>query len=160
MKQRYYTFIVLGCILHFNTLVFADSSVMKPYPPAEESYKRMVINLPLLVDEDAHKLQLIIGKTIKVDCNLHWFGGQLTEEVAKGWGYTYFVLKSVQGPTSTLMACPPEMKDQETFVQLRGDGNLLRYNSKVPVVVYVPIDFEVHYRIWAASKESELAKEE
>jgi ecotin len=160
MKQRFYKFIVLSSILLFNTFVFADSSGMKLYPPAEEGYKRMVINLPLLVDEDAHKLELIIGKTIKVDCNHHWFGGQLTEEVAKGWGYTYFILKSVQGLASTLMACPPEMKDQETFVQVRGDGNLLRYNSKVPMVVYVPIDFEVHYKIWAASKESELAKEE
>jgi len=160
MKQCFYKFIILSSILLFNTFVFADSSGMKPYPPAEEGYKRMVINLPLLVDEDAHKLELIIGKTIKVDCNHHWFGGQLTEEVAKGWGYTYFILKSVQGLASTLMACPPEMKDQETFVQVRGDGNLLRYNSKVPMVVYVPIDFEVHYKIWAASKESELAKEE
>ncbi|MEY3788639.1 MAG: hypothetical protein RIQ94_1919 [Pseudomonadota bacterium] len=160
MKQRFYKFIVLSSMLLFNTFVFADSSGMKLYPPAEEGYKRMVINLPLLVDEDAHKLELIIGKTIKVDCNHHWFGGQLTEEVAKGWGYTYFILKSVQGLASTLMACPPEMKDQETFVQVRGDGNLLRYNSKVPMVVYVPIDFEVHYKIWAASKESELAKEE
>ncbi|MCX7108441.1 MAG: serine protease inhibitor ecotin [Methylococcales bacterium] len=160
MKQRFYKFIVLSSILLFNTFVFADSSGMKLYPPAEDGYKRMVINLPLLVDEDAHKLELIIGKTIKVDCNHHWFGGQLTEEVAKGWGYTYFILKSVQGLASTLMACPPEMKDQETFVQVRGDGNLLRYNSKVPMVVYVPIDFEVHYKIWAASKESELAKEE
>jgi ecotin len=160
MKQCFYKFIILSSILLFNTFVFADSSGMKPYPPAEEGYKRMVINLPLLVDEDAHKLELIIGKTIKVDCNHHWFGGQLTEEVAKGWGYTYFILKSVQGLASTLMACPPEMKDQETFVQLRGDGNLLRYNSKVPVVVYVPIDFEVHYKIWVASKESELAKED
>jgi len=160
MKQCFYKFIILSSILLFNTFVFADSSGMKPYPPAEEGYKRMVINLPLLADEDAHKLELIIGKTIKVDCNHHWFGGQLTEEVAKGWGYTYFILKSVQGPASTLMACPPEMKDQETFVQVRGDGNLLRYNSKLPIVVYVPIDFEVHYKIWAASKESELAKEE
>jgi ecotin len=160
MKQCFYKFIILSSILLFNTFVFADSSGIKPYPPAEEGYKRMVINLPLLVDEDAHKLELIIGKTIKVDCNHHWFGGQLTEEVAKGWGYTYFILKSVQGLASTLMACPPEMKDQETFVQVRGDGNLLRYNSKLPMVVYVPIDFEVHYKIWAASKESELAKEE
>jgi ecotin len=160
MKQCFYKFIILSSILLFNTFVFADSSGMKPYPPAEEGYKRMVINLPLLADEDTHKLELIIGKTIKVDCNHHWFGGQLTEEVAKGWGYTYFILKSVQGPASTLMACPPEMKDQETFVQVRGDGNLLRYNSKLPMVVYVPIDFEVHYKIWAASKESELAKEE
>jgi ecotin len=160
MKQRFFKFIVLSCILLFNTFVFADSSGMKPYPTAEVGYKRMVINLTPLDDEDSYKLEMIIGKTLKVDCNHHWFGGQLTEEVAKGWGYTYFVLKSVQGPASTLMACPPKMKEETAFVQVRGDGNLLRYNSKVPVVVYVPIDFEVHYRVWVADKESALAKEE
>ncbi len=151
----------LSFIFLLNTTCYADSDRMKPYPAPELGIsKRMVINLPLLADEDTHKLELIIGKTIKVDCNHHWLGGQLTEEVAKGWGYTYFILKSVQGPASTLMACPPEMKEQTAFVQVRGDGNLLRYNSKLPIVVYVPIDFEVHYKIWAASKESELAKEE
>jgi len=45
MKQRFYKFIVLSSMLLFNTFVFADSSGMKLYPPAEEGYKRMVINL-------------------------------------------------------------------------------------------------------------------
>ena len=149
------------CILLFNTIAYCDSDRMKPYPAPELGInKRVVINLPPLDDEDVYKLEMIIGKTLKVDCNHHWFGGQLTEEVAKGWGYTYFVLKSVQGPASTLMACPPKMKEERAFVRVRGDGNLLRYNSKVPVVVYVPIDFEVHYRVWVADKESALAKEE
>ncbi|MDD2658811.1 MAG: serine protease inhibitor ecotin [Methylococcales bacterium] len=140
--------------------VFADSYGMKPYPPAEDGYKRMVIHLPALVDEDANKLELIIGKTIKADCNRHWFGGQLTEEVAKGWGFPYFILKSVTGPASTLMACPPDTKEQEAFVQVRGDSALLRYNSKLPVVVYVPVGFEVHYRIWTAGEESGAAQAE
>lgn len=140
--------------------VFADSYGMKPYPPAKDGYKRMVIHLPALADEDATKLELIIGKTIKVDCNRHWFGGQLAEKVAKGWGFPYFILKSVTGPASTLMACPPDMKEQEAFVPVRGNDALLRYNSKLPVVVYVPAGFEVHYRIWTAGEESGAAQVE
>ncbi len=35
---------------------------------------------------------------------------------------------------------------------VRGEGFLLRYNSKLPVVVYVPEGFEVRYRIWQAGE--------
>ena len=158
MSQRYAKFLVLSSFLLFSTHVFAASYGMKPYPPAEQGYKRMVIHLQPLADEDANKLEIIIGKTIKVDCNRHRFIGQLTEEVAKGWGFPYFILKSVKGPASTLMACPPGQMGQEAFVQVQVDKGLLRYNSKLPVVVYVPDDFDAHYRIWTAKEESEVAK--
>jgi ecotin len=158
--QPYVKFLVISSFLFSSMPVFADSYGMKPYPPAEDGYKRMVIHLQSLADEDTSKLEIIIGKTIKVDCNRHWFGGQVTEEIAKGWGFPYFVLKSVTGPVSTLMACPPDKKEQDAFVQVRGDGALLRYNSKLPVVVYVPVDFEVRYRIWTAKEESGVAKVE
>ena len=158
--KRCTKFLVISGFLLFNTPIFSASYGMKPYPPAENGYKRMVIHLQALADEDANKLEIIIGKTIKVDCNRHWFGGQLTEEIAKGWGFPYFILKSVTGPASTLMACPPGQKGQEKFVQVQSDQGLLPYNSKLPVVVYVPNDFEVHYRIWTAKEESGVAQVE
>lgn len=158
--QPYAKFLVISGFMLLCAPVFADSYGMKPYPAAEEGYKRMVIHLQELAGEDANKLEIIIGKTIKVDCNRHWFGGQLTEEVAKGWGFPYFILKSVTGPASTLMACPPGKKEQDAFVQVRGEGALLRYNSKLPVVVYVPAGFEVHYRIWTAREETGVAQAE
>jgi serine protease inhibitor ecotin len=34
---------------------------------------------------------------------------------------------------------------------------LLRYNSKLPLVVYEPSGFEVRYRIWAAGEEAQQA---
>ena len=155
--QSYAKFLAISSLLLFSTTIFAASYGMKPYPPAEEGYKRMVIHLHPLANEDANKLELIIGKTIKVDCNRQWFIGHLSEEIAKGWGFPYFILKSVTGPASTMMACPPDQKEQKAFVQVRGDGGLLRYNSKLPVVVYVPVDFEVHYRIWTAKEETGMA---
>ena len=33
------------------------------------------------------------------------------------------------------------------------DDALLRYNSKLPLVVYLPAGYEARYRIWAASEE-------
>jgi ecotin len=158
LMQRYSRVLVISSFLLACVNVSAASDEMNPYPPAQDGYKRMVIHLQALADEDANKLEIIIGKTMKVDCNRHWFGGQLTEEIAKGWGYPYYILKSAMGPMSTMMACPADKKEQEAFVQVRGDQALLRYNTKLPVVVYVPADFEVHYRIWTAKEKSGLAE--
>ncbi len=41
-----------------------------------------------------------------------------------------------------------------------GDGFKLRYNSKLPIVLYVPKDVEVRYRIWSASSRIEKAVQE
>ena len=160
MMQTYAKFLVTSVFLLLSNHVFSDSYGMKPYPPAEDGYKRMAIHLQPMADEDANKLEIIIGKIIKVDCNRHWFIGNLSEEIAKGWGFSYFILKSVVGPTSTLTACPPDQKEQEAFVTVQSYGGLLPYNSKLPVVVYVPNDFEVHYRIWTAKDESGMAQVE
>lgn len=158
--QAYAKWLLLCSLVVFSKQIFAAAEDMKPFPPAEDGFRRMVIRLAPLTNEDDHKLELIIGKKMKVDCNRHWFGGQLTEEVATGWGFPYFVLKSVKGPASTLMACPPEKKEQEAFVQVQSDQGLLRYNSKLPVVVYVPVDFEVQYRIWNAKEGLGVAQKE
>jgi ecotin len=36
---------------------------------------------------------------------------------------------------------------------------LQRYNSRMPIVVYVPKGAEVRYRIWKAGKETNAAQE-
>ena len=132
---------------------------MKPYPAAESGFQRMVFHLPGKPNEAEHKVQIMVGKTLLVDCNQNWFMGQLEARVATGWGYPYFVLEKVDGPASTMMACPPGEEKKKAFVSVRGEGFLRRYNSKLPVVVYVPGDFEVRYRIWAAGKEVGRAEE-
>lgn len=124
-----------------------------PYPKAETGYQRQVIALPEEKQEDSLKVELLIGKTLKVDCNRHMFGGELTEHNLEGWGYPYYRINNIGGPVSTMMACPGQDKKEE-FVQVRGGNNfLLRYNSKLPIVVYAPDGFEVKYRIWQAGTE-------
>lgn len=49
---------------------------------------------------------------------------------------------------STLMACLDDTK-HEAFVSMQ-DAPLIRYNSKLPVVIYAPEDVTVKYRIWQA----------
>ena len=94
-----------------------------------------------------------------MDCNQHAFEGTLTEEVVSGWGYPYDELRAVGPLISTLMACPPNEPPRDTFVLVHGDGFLQRYNSRLPVVVYVPTGFEVRYRLWEARSEIGQAKQ-
>lgn len=130
-----------------------------PYPEAEKGFTRQVIHLPAQEDENAFKLEVLAGKELLVDCNRQRLGGHLEEKDLKGWGYPYYRLEKVSGPASTLMACPDQTKTK-AFVPVIGDGFLLRYNSKLPVVVYVPEGVEVRYRIWSASGEVKNASVE
>jgi len=60
------------------------------------------------------------------------------------------MLEKVAPPASTKMACPPDEQPKQTFVAVRSQQALVRYNSKLPLVVYVPEGFEVRYRVWQA----------
>ena len=136
-----------------------QKDALHPFPKAEEGFKRTVIRLPQLANEENIKVEIIIGKTMKVDCNHHWFGGSLEAKNVEGWGYTYWILPKAGGPASTKMGCPDRSLHDE-FVHVQGDGYLLRYNSRLPVVIYVPKNFEVRYRLWQAQEKTSYAKEE
>lgn len=130
-----------------------------PYPEAEKGFTRQVIHLPAQADESAYQLEIIAGKTLPVDCNRQRLGGSLEQRTLEGWGYNYYRLDKVSGPVSTLMACP-DGKKTNAFVPVVGDGFMLHYNSKLPVVVYAPKDVEVRYRVWSASQDVQKAKVE
>ena len=121
--------------------------------------QRHVIRLPALDDEDASKVELVVGRELEVDCNQHWYGASLSKEVVSGWGYSFYVIEKMGGPASTLKACPGETKERR-FVTARLGDSLLRYNSRLPLVVYVPKGFEVRYRVWSASDETGVADSE
>ncbi|ARU87763.1 serine protease inhibitor ecotin [Pseudomonas sp. M30-35] len=124
---------------------------LKPFPVAAEGYNRYVIELPAQTKEAEHKVELIAGKTMEVDCNQQRLGGQWQEKTVQGWGYTYYELGSIGPAVSTLMACPDNSR-KPAFVQVGGEPMLVRYNSKLPLVIYTPIDMQVRYRIWSAAE--------
>ena len=110
---------------------------------------RFVITLPERADEDLLKVQLLIGKIIKLDAhNRYFFGGRLETKTIPGWGYDRYVLKSLGPMAGTLMAVDPNEPKVDRFITLGGEPELLRYNSRLPLVVYVPDGVEVRYRIW------------
>ncbi len=130
-----------------------------PYPKAENGFTRQVIHLAPQTREDNYQVEILAGKTLTVDCNHQRLGGVLEEKNLEGWGYPFYRLEKVSGPMSTLMACP-DGKNKQDFVPVVGEGFRLRYNSKLPIVVYVPKDVEVRYRIWSASDNVEKARQE
>lgn len=133
---------------------------LKPYPAAEAGFTRMVFRLPTLPDETKHKVEILIGKTLPVDCNVTRFSGDLEHHVAQGWGFPFYLLPKAMGPIATRMACPPDEPLHDEFVLVLGDGYLLPYNSKLPVVTYAPEGFSVRYRIWNAAEETGSANPE
>ena len=125
----------------------AARSELKAFPATLAGHVRHVIELPALADEAAHKLELIGGKTMTVDCNTRGMDGGLEPRDVPGWGYTYWVLQSRGQVRSTMMACPPGT-EKPGFVQ--AEPLLVRYNSKLPVVVFVPEGMALRWRVWSA----------
>ncbi|EMX9854060.1 serine protease inhibitor ecotin [Klebsiella michiganensis] len=130
-----------------------------PFPKAEQGMKRQVIQLPQQQDESALKVELMIGQTLEVDCNRHRLGGQLKSKTLEGWGYDYYVFDNVTSPVSTMMACPDGKKEKQFVMAGLGDAGMLRYNSKLPIVVYTPANIDVKYRIWRADETIGVAVE-
>lgn len=127
---------------------------MKAFPPPEKGMTRHVLQLPPQEDEAAFKVELIVGKEVSTDeRNRYFFGGKIEEKNIEGWGYTRYVVSKVGPLAGTMMAVDPNAPKVARFITLGGNPYLIRYNSRLPVVVYVPKGVEVRYRIWRAGEE-------
>jgi ecotin len=115
---------------------------------------RYVLQLQEQKDESDYRVELIVGKTVRIDAqNRYFFTGQIEAETIKGWGFTRYVVRNLGPMAGTLMAIDTEAPKVERFITLGGDPCLVRYNSRLPVVIYVPEGVDVRYRIWSAGAE-------
>lgn len=134
---------------------------LKPYPPAAAGERRWVIRLPQPPSdvpgsasssaEDDRQVELIVGRQVEVDCNLHRLGGKIRSETVPGWGYPFHRVSGVGPMISTRRACPPGEPLRRQFVTIAGEQPfLVRFNPRLPIVVYAPQDLEVRWRLWKA----------
>ena len=130
----------------------ADHKYLKAFPKPAKGMARYVIELPHKNrgEENAFKVELIVGKMMLTDGVNRMFlgGGKIAPKPLKGWGFTYYEVPKLGPAASTLIGVPPGTPKVEKFVA--GPSQLIRYNSRIPIVVYVPQGAEVRYRIWAA----------
>ena len=128
------------------------------FPQAQEGFVRYVIEVPKTDNDYDHRVELLIGKTMLVDCNQHSLRAKIENITLKGWGYKYLEISDIHNGPSTMMACS-EPKAEEFISLYMGDETLRRYNSRSPIIAYVPKGYEVRYRIWNAGDEIQQAKQ-
>lgn len=131
----------------------ADS--LKAFPEAEEGMVRHVLHLPQQADEFAFQVELLVGKTVQLDgVNQYFFSGTIEAVDIEGWGFTRYVVSKLGPMAGTRIGVHPDAPKADRFITLGGGPHLIRYNSRLPVVVYVPEGVEVRYRIWHTTPES------
>ena len=135
-----------------HTVETEATSALKAYPESLEGYDRYVLFLPEIKNsQKERKVEIIPGVTMEVDCNKHGLSGTFVEKNIEGWGYSYLIFESDGGVRSTLMACPDDTRRTEVVT---GATHLMDYNSRLPVVVFIPKkdNFSVQYRVWEAGE--------
>ena len=125
------------------------------FPQAKEGFVRYVIEVPKTQNDYEHKIELLIGKNMMVDCNHHSLSGKIESVTVKGWGYKYLEIKEIKSGLTTMMAC----KDPKTEKYISIRDTLRRYNSRSPIVAYVPKGYEVRYCIWSVGDKVQQAKQ-
>lgn len=124
-----------------------DTKTFKPFPAPQAAQTRWVIQLPPQANEADWRVELIPGKHMSIDCNHHRLTGKLHTHTVQGWGYDYYTFVTDGNMTSTLIGCPPSSQ-RHAFVQ--GESLMLRYNSRLPLVIYTGKAYQLQYRIWQA----------
>ena len=160
MNRRIKQIVVLSFVISGLAAVGAEHPQLKAYPPAKDGMSRFVIELPHKErgEEDSFKVELIVGKVMLTDgVNQIRLGNKIERKVIKGWGYSYYEVAESGAAISTMMAAPEGAPKVKKFVKMA--PLQIRYNSRLPVVIYVPKGYEVQYRIWSASETMEKADE-
>jgi len=144
--------------LLFNQPVSATSEPLDAFPAAQPGFTRVVIELPdkSREQEGEFRLELIAGKMMLSDgVNQLRLGTSIIKQDLKGWGYSYYEVPDTSATLSTLMAAPEGAPQVEQFITTA--PLMIRYNSRLPIVVYLPVAYELRYRIWEAPEQYQPA---
>ncbi len=150
---------IIGLTLFSFNACAAVHPELKAFPAAKDGMERFIITLPDKDrSEDANfKVELIPGKVMLTDgVNQMRHGSTIEPRPLTGWGYTYYEVTGQDLAMGTLMAAPEGVQKTEQFVP--GTPILIRYNSRLPVVIYAPRGYDIRYRIWSAGETTELER--
>jgi ecotin len=160
MIRRLSHWLTICLLLTSLQLNAAEHSQLKAFPQAHQGMTRLVIELAHKdrKQEQNFKVQLIVGRNMQTDgVNLVRLGTSIEALPLQGWGYTYYEVKAEAAMLSTMMAAPEGAPKVTQFVTTA--PLLIQYNSRLPVVVYVPEGYEVRYKVWAAPEEYQPAEQ-
>lgn len=146
-------------ILLAKTSLAVAVEPLDAFPAAEDGMTRFVITLPQKErgEEASFKVEIIVGRELLTDgVNQLQLGNVIEPRTLKGWGYNYYMVTGSSSVLSTLMAAPEGVEKVKQFVT--APSIQVRYNSRLPIVVYVPDGLEVRYRLWQASEEEPADK--
>ena len=142
-----------------SVLEGAEHKYLKAFPAAGEGMTRYVINLPdkQRGEDNNYRVEITVGKKMLTDgVNQVRMGGKIEAKPLKGWGFTYYEVEKFGPAASTRIGVPADRPKVETFVPM--PSITIPYNSRIPLVVYVPEGGEVRYRIWKAADRFESAE--
>ncbi|KPH15341.1 ecotin family protein [Chryseobacterium sp. ERMR1:04] len=143
--------VITGLVLLVGVTAFAQNKTGKyekldieMYPKAKPGYKQVYIQVPIEENESDLKVEFFVGIETLVDCNRHTLVGNVDSKNLEGWGYSYYEVTYDGKMMSTKMGCGKAAKTKE-FVSFQ--PQITSYNSRSPLVFYVPKDMEVRYKV-------------
>ena len=151
MQNKLTQLLTAGLVVFSVSAFSAEHPELKAFPAAKEGQERFAIVLPDKErgEEDSFMVEIIVGKEMLTDgVNLVRLANTIETMTLEGWGYTYYEVTGSSETISTRMAPPEGAPMVKTFVT--APTLHVRYNSRLPIVVYVPKGYGVRYRIWEA----------
>lgn len=153
MRKILLLFMMLALAVFSVTVFGAEHPQLKAFAVAKEGMARFVIVLPHKgrEEENDFKVEIFPGMVMPTDgVNLMNLDVRIESRPLKGWGYTYYEVIGSNKTMSTLIAIPEGSREIMAFVS--GASRLIRYNSRLPIVVYAPKGHEIRYRIWKTTR--------
>ncbi|SNR33489.1 ecotin [Lutibacter agarilyticus] len=159
--------VISSILLLFAVFVFSQENTNKitelkeldisMYPVPKEGFSLYTIQLEPKQNEANFQIELYAEKIEEVDCNKYQLLGEFIKHNLEGWGYSYYEFNSNGDIMGTRMACPNSSKHEE-FV--KSSVILVRYNSNIPIVVYLPNKMSLKYKIWERNEVEFEAKQQ
>ena len=152
--RRQLALLTVSLVMLVNSSATAEEHrYLKAFSPAEDGMVRYVIELPDKErgEDNRFRVEITVGKEMLTDgVNLYSLGGEIKANPLKGWGFTYYRVAEFGPVATTRKAVPPGTSKVKKFVSM--PSMTIPYNSRIPLVIYVPDGGEVRYRIWTASE--------